>query len=404
MTEVTAGRVVEELRLTPGQVLALRALQARMLLSDSNAESNRDKKLRREATLRRFVQDVLVEALPTDPEPNWGPWESDGFQDRFIEEKVETFTNSASTLAGRVIERSASLVIVVELLTFSPWDDGTRWDKKARQASLELAAAELGGLRDGDLQTAIDEFERIMKALRRKSIKWGRVAAATAVGAGIGVLTAGWAAPAIGGVIGGTMGLTGAAATSARAGRPGRGIARRGRIRRRSDARRVGYNRDKKSQLNEVGRRRITWLWRDAELRPNVLLQLPRDVVDHIFDRRYGTQRTNRLFRAAEGMIVHRNAVATVSRQLGAQKRVRYNGGARSALAPEGYLILSGAYHRDLASRFGVAIPRSDEYVSVRVVPAGSDDDEGILLRGRLWRRARQGEPPLVPAPKIYED
>ena len=215
MTEVTAGRVVEELRLTPGQVLTLRALQARMLLSDSNAERNRDKRLRKEATLRRFVQDALVEALPTVLQPDWVPWEPERFEDRSIEEKVESFTNSASTLAGRVVERSASLVIVVELLTFSPWDDGTQWDKKARQAGLELAASELGGLRDGDLQAATAEFESLMKALRRKSIKWGRVAAATAVGAGIGVLTAGWAAPAIGGVIGGTMGLTGAAATSA---------------------------------------------------------------------------------------------------------------------------------------------------------------------------------------------
>ncbi len=108
-----------------------------------------------------------------------------------------------------------------------------------------------------------------------------------------------------------------------------------GLVRVREEYRREGGNRDKKSQLNTVGRGAIRWLWRNAPLRPNVLLQLPRTTVDHIFSHRAGTQRTNRLFREAEGMIVHRNAVATVSRQLDHQKRVRYNGGARSALKGE---------------------------------------------------------------------
>ncbi|WP_440713472.1 NaeI family type II restriction endonuclease [Gordonia sp. FQ] len=172
-----------------------------------------------------------------------------------------------------------------------------------------------------------------------------------------------------------------------------------GLIRVTSDVRREKRNRDKKSQLTAEGRKAIRWLWRDAPLRPNVLLQLPRETVDHIFDSRYGTERTNRLFRAAEGMIVNRNAVATVSRQLDAQKRVRYNGGARSALQPDGYLILSGVYHRDLAAALGVPVPLADEYVSVRVVP--TDGSDSIELEGRRWRQVRPGEPVIEPAPKL---
>ncbi|MDF3285478.1 NaeI family type II restriction endonuclease [Gordonia sp. N1V] len=172
-----------------------------------------------------------------------------------------------------------------------------------------------------------------------------------------------------------------------------------GLIRATAGVRRVGHNRDKKSQLNELGRQRVEWIWRDAELRPNVLLQLPRHVVDHIFDHRHGTERTNRLFRAAEGMLVHRNAVATVSRQLDAQKRVRYNGGARSALQPEGYIILSGMYHRELAVEFGVPVPNADEYVSLRIVPS----DRGVRLGVRSWRRAQLADAGGTPAPKIRE-
>lgn len=167
------------------------------------------------------------------------------------------------------------------------------------------------------------------------------------------------------------------------------------------ESRREGGNRDKKSQLNAYGRNSVLWLWEDAPLRPNVLLQLERSDVDHIFDHKFGTQRTNRLFRAAEGMIVNRNAVATVSRQLDAQKRVRYNGGSRSALAPEGYIILSGMYHRDTADDLGVPIPLPDEYVSVKVVP--SENESGAFIDGGWWRRARPGEKPIIAAPKISE-
>lgn len=174
-----------------------------------------------------------------------------------------------------------------------------------------------------------------------------------------------------------------------------------GLIRIRPEFRREGENRDKKSQLNALGRQSVKWLWYDAPLRPNVLLQLPRAVVDEIFDHQHGTKRTDRLFRAAEGMIVHRSAVATVSRQLDAQKRVRYNGGSRTALAPEGYLILSGHYHRDLARELGLPVPRRDEYISVRVVP--SVDGSGALIDGQVWRRALPTEVISVPAPRIDE-
>lgn len=172
-----------------------------------------------------------------------------------------------------------------------------------------------------------------------------------------------------------------------------------GLIRVTEDVRREKTNRDAKSQLSAHGRDSIRWLWRDAPLVVNVLLQLPQDVVDYIFDHRDGTQRVNRLFRAAEGMIVHRNTVATVSRQLDHQKRVRYNGGARSALAPDGYVILSGAFHTHIAAALGVPLPSASEYISVRVVPT---DGPGATIDGKTWRRARSDEN-SGPAPQLPE-
>lgn len=174
-----------------------------------------------------------------------------------------------------------------------------------------------------------------------------------------------------------------------------------GLIRISTDNRRKTSNRDQKSQLNLQGRSAVHWLWKDAPLRPNVLLQLSNETVGHIFDNRFGTQRTHRLFRAAEGMIVHRNTVATVSRQLDPQKRVRANGGSRTVLAPEGFVILSGQYHRAIARDLAVPVPRSDEYISVKVVP--SEDGSGAPIEGRYWRRALSGEEVVVSAPILSE-
>lgn len=151
--------------------------------------------------------------------------------------------------------------------------------------------------------------------------------------------------------------------------------------------RNAGENRDRKSTLNDAGKAAVRWLWVDEPMPANVLLQLPEATVDKIFDSRYGTERVRRLFRAAEGMLVHRNAVRTVAQQLDDQKRVRHNGGARTALQPEGYLILCGtwAYDAGLAGELGVPVPGRDHYVSVRVAPGG---DEDVLIDGSRWRRA----------------
>jgi len=172
-----------------------------------------------------------------------------------------------------------------------------------------------------------------------------------------------------------------------------------GLVRVRDEYRRDGSNRDSKSQLNVTGRSAVRWLWLNEALPPNVLLQLAKETVDYIMDSKSGAERTNRLFRAAEGMIVHRNAVATVSRQLDHQKRVRYNGGARSALRNEGILILSGTYYANLARAFGVPVPGRDEYVSVRV--RESENTSAVRINGLRWVRARPGEPSVKPAPML---
>lgn len=172
-----------------------------------------------------------------------------------------------------------------------------------------------------------------------------------------------------------------------------------GLIRVTKEVRREKGNRDAKTQLNPLGRKSIDWLWHDAPLAPNVLLQLDRETVDEIFEPNGGTARLCKLFQAAEGMIVHRNTIETVAQQLDSQKRVRGNGGARSVIRKDGYLLLSGNYHRSIAEQLGCLVPKKDEYIAIRVKP--SVGSLGATIDGCQWELAGPDDVITTPAPEL---
>lgn len=163
----------------------------------------------------------------------------------------------------------------------------------------------------------------------------------------------------------------------------------------------TGGNRDKKATLNAVGRAAISWIFDHAALPPNILLELPRPVVDRIMAMRHGTQRLNELFRNALGMRVGRGVVATVAQQDDYMKRVRANGGSRTALQPEGIIIL-GQYgsHVAVARALGVVTPGRGESVAVRVAPAVGPGQGVAEIAGGYWRVAAPADP-VVPAPEL---
>lgn len=165
----------------------------------------------------------------------------------------------------------------------------------------------------------------------------------------------------------------------------------------------AGANRDRKVNLNPDGQRRIRWLFSRAPLPPNILLHLPRPTVDRIMAMRHGTQRLNELFRVALGQRVGRAVVATLARQKDYMKRVRKNGGSRTALKPEGIIIL-GQYsaHGTIAEALGVPVPGRGESVAVRVTPAAAPGPGVAAIEGRLWRVASAADP-IVLAPELPE-
>jgi hypothetical protein len=162
-----------------------------------------------------------------------------------------------------------------------------------------------------------------------------------------------------------------------------------------------GGNRDKKSTLKAAGRDSITWLFRDEPLPPNTLLQLDRKIVDSIMSLQSGQKRINALFRAALGMRVGRGVIATVAQQFDYMKRIRGNGGARSALKNEGIIIL-GQYqsHTAIAAALGLPLPEQGESVAAKLAPAKKNQVGAVEIDGAFWRLAVEGDK-IVPAPTL---
>ncbi|MBF6148034.1 hypothetical protein [Nocardia nova] len=184
---------------------ALRCLQVRMMTRDVAASGNAKARAVKAPHLEQFVSETsqflaTVEEAAADCGDVVSP---------------DDIIASVPRRAALVDDHPRACQVLIELMVFNPWPDGTKWDDKTRQDELAAAARDLRGATLDDLETLNRELAQVMKQLRRKSIRWGRVAAVTAVGLGAGVVTGGMAAPAIGAAIGGTLGLSGAAATSA---------------------------------------------------------------------------------------------------------------------------------------------------------------------------------------------
>ncbi|MFC7967626.1 NaeI family type II restriction endonuclease [Streptomyces cinereoruber] len=165
-------------------------------------------------------------------------------------------------------------------------------------------------------------------------------------------------------------------------------------------------NRDGKRNLTKAARESsIHWLFKDAPLQDNILLRLPQEDIDAIFASRYGTQRLHELFRRTQGRVVSRSVVATVAQQDDYMKRIRYNGGSRSALRPEGIVIL-GQYrsHQAVARDLGLPVPGAGESVSVRLArwTAEHGDVPRVELNGDIWTIARDADL-KVDAPMLPE-
>jgi hypothetical protein len=163
----------------------------------------------------------------------------------------------------------------------------------------------------------------------------------------------------------------------------------------------TGGNRDAKATLNQAGREAITWLFQNAPLPPNILLQLDEATLNRILAHKSGQRRITEIFRLAPGRLVGRAVVATLGQQKDPMKRIRASGGARTVLKPQGFIIL-GQYLADstIARALALPVPSYGQSISVRVAPAAAPGAGVAEIDGRLWRVATPADPP-TPAPNL---
>ena len=131
------------------------------------------------------------------------------FRDRVypgMPEDVRTaLVDGTAELGKQIPSRSRALAVLVELFTFHPWTGSTPWRPNARKQSLQRLSKDLPALRPDDFTAVEREFTELLRSVRRKTIRWGRVAAVGVAGLGVGAAGGFWAAPLIGAAIGGDL-------------------------------------------------------------------------------------------------------------------------------------------------------------------------------------------------------
>ncbi|WP_214407037.1 hypothetical protein [Pseudonocardia lacus] len=208
--------VADEMRLDTDEMVVLTLLQQLMLGRDLIAE----KHTTRAQSKQRF-RDVFAEAATMahwsrgEDLPVWAREPAAAVAARVPAQQRPLIEGAAPIFGSHVTRRSRALLLLIELVAFEPWAGDVGWVRVARRDALTVAAGHLIALKPGDLRAVTAEFEAVLRALARRNVRWGRVAAVSAAGLVLGVASMGVAAPLIGAAVGGALGLSGAAATSA---------------------------------------------------------------------------------------------------------------------------------------------------------------------------------------------
>lgn len=211
-----AADVADEMQLDADETLVLTWLQQLMIGRDLIAEKDPARGL-----AKRHFRDGFAEAAAEthwsggEDLPGWAREAADAIVARVPAHQRAVVEKHAPVFGSRVDRRSRALLLLIELAAFQPWSDGVGWVPAARRDALAAAAGHLCALRPGDMRAVTNEFEALVRALARRNVRWGRVAAVSAAGLVVGVASMGVAAPAIGAAVGGVLGFSGAAATSA---------------------------------------------------------------------------------------------------------------------------------------------------------------------------------------------
>ncbi|MFC4942528.1 hypothetical protein [Pseudonocardia sp. GCM10023141] len=216
MTRSTTDSVAQELQFHADEALILTTFQQVMIGRDLIAE----KTPARQRVKLRYRDDVARTAGETywsrsDSLPLWARADAEALAAKVPAHQRALIESAAVTCGAQVTSRSRAMLMMIELCAYQPWGEDAAWVARARRDALTTISGHLSALRPGDLQAVTEEFASVSRAVSRRNVRWGRLVAASAAGLVLGVATMGVAAPLIGAAVGGALGMSGAAATSA---------------------------------------------------------------------------------------------------------------------------------------------------------------------------------------------
>lgn len=208
--------VQKKLELTPDEDFVLTVWQYRMMQRDIAASKGKHLPSKRE--IRNSFRDNAVAAIMQRSREDWSPAVAEAVDQIVVEggesPNLEALESAGPEIFSVVTRRSRALLLLIDLYGFEPWVEG-KWEKTVRAEALTAAHRSLDPLHPEDLHAVETAYKDAIKTLS-KAGSWGKYALLAGAGLGLGILTGGLAAPAIGGAYGAlVLGYSGAAATSA---------------------------------------------------------------------------------------------------------------------------------------------------------------------------------------------
>lgn len=217
----TPQEVAEELALDHAEGLILSLFQYRLMHRDIAGDQSPRRRTRKRPMRDEFRESLFdsLDALAGDGRLDSPPWVHEfvlSFSVKGRDDRLDLLERAPGEVAPHLTRRSRALLLLIDLYGFEPWGDAGTWHKSTRQQVLEEFVSLVPAIRPDDLRNVAREYTTVMRALRLKSVKWGRLALLTGGGMALGAVSFGLAAPVIGAAVGSAvLGLGGAAATSA---------------------------------------------------------------------------------------------------------------------------------------------------------------------------------------------
>ncbi len=207
---MAAKGAAERFRLSPEESLVLTALQYRMVQRDIAAD-RRNRRIEDKRRVRdNFRQQALASVLDEMSraahfiadslgtiEEAWAALFIDSIRSLDADERYNLLELSGPDLAARIDTRTRALLLLVDLCGFQPWTQGG-WVVSTRRESLVEACRVFPSLRPDDLDAVETAYRNAIRSVRARSRSWAKILVVGGVGLGLGALTGGVAAPAIG--------------------------------------------------------------------------------------------------------------------------------------------------------------------------------------------------------------